>query len=320
MKQNLIEKFPVPLMGGWEISYAKHPLDEDNIADLAKDADYLLVGAVDDISADLINRMKHIKLIQSLGVGFDKIDLEAAKENGIYVCNNYGVNAAPVAELAVTLMATVLRRVAYTDAAIKAGEYDEQFNDYRIRGQHELAAMRVGLVGMGSIGKKVAKLLNAYGCELYYSDVNAVDEDTKKAYNLTRLDLDELCATCDIISFHVPVLDATRGMVNKELISKMKDDAIVINISRGEIVNNDDLKEALENGKIYAGLDVIAPEPPEKDHVLLNLSEEANKRLTITPHIGGTTDEAFIRMIEWSYENMLKVEQGERPINIVNGL
>ncbi len=319
MKQNLIEKFPVSLSEGWEICYASHPLNDDEIAALANDADYMMVGAVDTISRELIEKISHIKLIHSLGVGYDKIDLEAAKEHGIYVCNNYGVNSGPVAELAVTLMSAVLRRLAYTDAKIKAGGYDEQFVDYRIRGQHELGAMKVGLVGMGSIGKHVAKILSAFGCELYYSDVRRLDGDTENKYGLKYLSLEELCAISDIISFHVPVLESTRGMVNKDLISTMKDDVIIINVSRGEIVNNNDLKEALESAKIYAGLDVIAPEPPSKDHPLLNLNETGRARLIITPHIGGTTDEAFIRMIDWTYKNMLKVECGEEPIHIVNG-
>ncbi len=319
MKQNLIEKFPVSLPEDWEICYASHPLKDDEIALLARDADYMMVGAVDGISRELIEKISHIKLIHSLGVGYDKIDLEAAREHGIYVCNNYGVNSGPVAELAVTLMSAVLRRIAYTDAHIKSGGYDEQFMEYRIRGQHELGAMKVGLVGMGSIGKHAAKILAAFGCELYYSDVRRLDEETEKNFGLKYLSLEKLCASCDIISFHVPVLDSTRGMVNSEMIAKMKDGAIIINVSRGEIVDNDDLKSALESGKIYAGLDVIAPEPPSEDHPLLNLNETGRSRLIITPHIGGTTDEAFIRMISWTYENMLRVENGKEPIHIVNG-
>ena len=100
----------------------------------------------------------------------------------------------------------------------------------------------------------------------------------------------------------------------------MKQDAIIVNVARGEIVNNEDLAEALNAGRVVAGLDVVAPEPPAADHPLLNLTEEGNSRLTITPHIAGTTDDAFKRMVQWSYDNMKRVMAGERPNNVVNGL
>ncbi len=318
MKQALMEKFGVEKPEGWEIEYVDFPCSDDVIAEACKDADYFLCGPVDVISRELIEKISHIKLIHSLGVGFDKIDLQAAKENNIYVCNNHAVNAAPVAELAVTLMINSARRIAQADSAIKNGGFHQQFQEYRVKGQRELGGQTVGLVGMGAIGKVAAKILNAYGSKLYYSDVIKLDDEFEKQYNIERVSFDEICEKCDIISFHVPVLDSTRGMVNKEAIAKMKQDVIIINVSRGEIVNNEDLKEALENERVYAGLDVIAPEPPSDDHPLLNLNEVGNSRLTITPHIAGTTDDAFIRMQTWVYENMIRVEKGEKPIHIVN--
>lgn len=318
MKQALMEKFGVEKPAGWEIEYVDYPCDDDVIAEACKDADYLLCGPVDPISKNLIDKISHIKLIHSLGVGFDKIDLQAAKDQNIYVCNNQAVNAMPVAELAVTLMINSARRIAQADAAIKKGGFHQQFQEYRVKGQRELGGFTVGLVGMGAIGKVAAKILNAYGSKLYYSDVVKLDPDFEKQYNIEQVSFEEICEKCDIISFHVPVLDSTRGMVNKDTIAKMKKDVIIINVSRGEIVNNKDLKEALENERVFAGLDVIAPEPPSDDHPLLNLNEVGNSRLTITPHIGGTTDDAFMRMQTWVYENMVRVEKGERPINIVN--
>lgn len=318
MKRALMEKFGVEKPAGWEIEYVDYPCADDVIAEACKDADYLLCGPVDPISKNLIDKIGHIKLIHSLGVGFDKIDLQAAKDNDIFVCNNQAVNAMPVAELAVTMMVNTARRIAQADAAIKKGGFHDQFQEYRVKGQRELGGQTVGLVGMGAIGKVAAKILNAYGSKLYYSDVIKLDDEFEKQYNLTKVSFEEICEKCDIISFHVPVLDSTRGMVNKDTIAKMKKDVIIINVSRGEIVNNEDLKEALENERVYAGLDVIAPEPPSDDHPLLNLNEVGNSRLTITPHIAGTTDDAFIRMQTWVYENMVRVENGERPINIVN--
>ena len=260
---------------------------------------------------------------KAMGVGFDKIDLEAAKEKGIYVCNNRAVNAVPVAELAVGHMITSLRRMPEADAKIKAKGVDgfnESFREYQVKGQSELSSRVIGLVGLGAIGKAAVRMLKAFGCKILYYDVFRASEDYEKENDLTFCTYEEILAQCDIISYHVPVLDTTRNMVRKETIAQMKQDAVIINVARGEIVNNEDLAEALNNGRIFAGLDVIAPEPPSADHPLFNLTEAGKARLSITPHIAGTTDDAFIRMSEWSYADMVKVMNGERPNNVVNGL
>ncbi len=320
LKKSLIERFGVKVPEYLDIEYVDYPCSDDEIVKACEGASYLLTSPIHIISRNLIERLDSVKMIHSLGVGFDKIDLEAAREKGIYVCNNSGVNSQSVAELAVGMMSNSLRRIVQTDAKIKAGGYEEQFMEYRKLGQRELGTATVGLVGMGSIGKVIARLLNAYGSKLYYCDVVEVEKDFANKYDLEKITYDEICEKCDVICFQVPVLDATRGMLNSEAIAKMKQDAVVVNVSRGEIVNNEDLKDALEGEKIFAALDVLAPEPPSKDHPLLNLNEVGNSRLSITPHIGGTTNEAFIRMQIWVYENIARLENGERPIHIVNGL
>lgn len=192
--------------------------------------------------------------------------------------------------------------------------------EFAVKGQFELSSRVIGLVGLGAIGKALVSMLKPFGCKIYYYDVFRASEDYEKENGIEYATYETILEKCDIISYHVPVLDETRDMVRKETIDKMKDDAIIINVSRGEIVNSADLAEALNNGKIFAGLDVIAPEPPPVDHPILNLTEEGNARLSITPHIAGTTDDAFIRMSQWSYENMVRVMNGERSNNIVNSL
>ena len=285
--------------------------------------DIVFCGPVDHFRREVIEQLDNCKLIHSLGVGFDKIDLEAAKEKGIYVCNNRAVNAVPVAELALGHMITSLRRMPEADAKIKAKGVDgfnESFREYQVKGQSELSSRVIGLVGLGAIGKAAVRMLKAFGCKILYYDVFRDSEDYEKENDLTFCTYEEILAQCDIISYHVPVLDTTRNMVRKETIAQMKQDAVIINVARGEIVNNEDLAEALNNGRIFAGLDVIAPEPPSADHPLFNLTEAGKARLSITPHIAGTTDDAFIRMSEWSYADMVKVMNGERPNNVVNGL
>lgn len=321
--KNIIERFGVEKPKGWDFEYIKYPCSDEELVEQCKEADIIFCGPVDFFRREVIEQLDNCKLIHSLGVGFDKIDLEAAKEKGIYVCNNRAVNAAPVAELALTHMINCLRRIPEADAKIKAEGakgFNESFKEYQVKGQSELSSRVVGLVGLGAIGKAAVKILRAFGCEILYYDVFRASEEYEKENELTFCSYEEILEKCDIISYHVPVLDSTRNMVCKEAIDKMKQDAIIINVARGEIVHNEDLAAALNEGKVFAGLDVIAPEPPAADHPIFNLNEVGKSRLSITPHIAGTTDDAFIRMSEWSYADMVKVMNGERPNNIVNGL
>lgn len=321
--KNIIERFGVKKPEGWDFQYINYPCSDEELVAQCKEADIVFCGPVDFFRKEVIDQLDNCKLIHSLGVGFDKIDLAAAKEKGIYVCNNRAVNAVPVAEIAVLHMITCLRRTMEADAKIKAKGaegFHESFKEYQVKGQSELSSRTVGLVGLGAIGKAAVKMLRAFGCKIMYTDSFRADEAYEKENELTFASYDEILEKCDIISYHVPVTDETRDMVRKETIDKMKPNAIVINVARGEIVNNEDLAEALNNGRIFAGLDVIAPEPPSADHPIFNLNETGKARLSITPHIAGTTDDAFIRMSEWSYANMVKVMNGERPNNVVNGL
>ena len=273
--KNIIERFGVQKPEGWDFQYINYPCSDEELVEQCKDADIVFCGPVDHFRREVVEQLDNCKLIHSLGVGFDKIDLAATKGKGIFVCN---------------------------------------------KGQFELSSRVIGLVGLGAIGKALVSMLKPFGCKIYYYDVFRASEDYEKENGIEYATYETILEKCDIISYHVPVLDETRDMVRKETIDKMKDDAIIINVSRGEIVNSADLAEALNNGKIFAGLDVIAPEPPPVDHPILNLTEEGNARLSITPHIAGTTDDAFIRMSQWSYENMVRVMNGERPNNIVNSL
>ena len=316
----IIEKFGGEKPEGMDFEYIKFPCSDEELIEQLKEADVLFCGPVDFIRKNVIDSLPNLKLIQSLGVGYDKIDLEAAKAKSVYVCNNRALNAASVAEHAILLMLACIKKLAYADAKIKEGKFNEVFREYQVKGHTELGGKTVGLIGLGAIGKAVTKYLDAFGCKLLYTDVIRCDKEFEEKYNLKYTDYDELYEKCDILSYHVPVQPETRNMINKEAIAKMKDNVIIINVSRGEIVNNEELAEALNSGKVIAGLDVIAPEPPSDDHPLFHLNETGRERLTMTPHIAGTTDDAFVRMCNWSYENMRKVMNGEKPNNIVNGL
>ncbi len=262
--KNIIERFGVKKPEGWDFEYINYPCSDEELVEQCKDADIIFCGPVDTYRKEVIDKLEKCKLIQSLGVGYDKIDLQAAKEKGIFVCNNRAVNAGPVAELALCHIMVCLRRMAEADAKIKAkgsDGFNESFKEYQVKGQFELSSRVIGLVGMGAIGKALVSFLKPFGCKIFYNDFARVDEQYEKENNMTFATYDEILEKCDIISYHVPVTDSTRNMIRKETIDKMKKDAVVINVSRGEIVNNDDLNEALNNQKIFAGLDVVAPEP-----------------------------------------------------------
>lgn len=317
--KNIVERFNVKRSGNWDFKYINYPCSDEEFIEQCKGSDILICGAVDTISRNVIEKLDRCKLIHSLGVGYDKIDLAAAKEKGIYVCNNRAVNAAPVAELVIGLMISCIKGMCRADKKIKSGMYQEVFNEYQKKGHNELNSRTVGVVGMGSAGKAVTKLLYAFGCKIMYCDIVRTSADFEEKYNLEFTTYNEILKKCDIITYHVPVLKSTRNMIRRETIAQMKQNAIIINTARGEIINNEDLAEALNKGRIIAGLDVVAPEPPPEDFPLFHLNEEGNSRLTITPHIAGTTDEAFERMVRWTYENIERFINGEKPINIVNG-
>lgn len=319
----IIERFGVPKPEGWDFEYINYPCSDEELVEQCKDADIIWCGPVDHFRKDVIDNLDNCKLIHSLGVGFDKIDLDAAKEKGIYVCNNRAVNAAPVAEVALLHMLNCLRRLPEADARIKnqgCEGFQSSFKEYFAKGQSELGSRTVGLVGLGAIGKAAVEFLKPFGCKIVYYDVFRAGEDYEKENNIEFVSYEDLLKQSDIISYHVPVLDSTRDMVRKETIDMMKPDAIIVNVARGEIVNNQDLADALNEGRVFAGLDVIAPEPPTDENPLFHLNDTGKARLSITPHIAGTTDDAFIRMSEWSINDMVKVMNGERPNNVVNGL
>ena len=219
-----VQRFGVEKPEGMEFDFIEWPCSDEELKEALKDADILWTGPVDFIRKDVIDSAKNLKLIQSLGVGFDKIDLEAAKANGVYVCNNRAVNAKSVAEHAVGLMLACLKKTAPNDARIKNGEFDKCFAEFKANGHKELGTRTVGLVGLGAIGKEACKYLKAFGSKVLYYDVVKADEAFEKEYDLKYCTLDELYEQCDILSYHVPVLDSTRGMVNKAAIAKMKKD------------------------------------------------------------------------------------------------
>lgn len=313
------EKYQVFFPQDWEITYLDVPYTDEELIAAIGDKEYLFVGAVHPVSANVINACPNLKFIQSEGVAFDKIDVKAAKEKGIWVSNNRGANAGGVAEHTIALMLAAYRRIALHDKRLRKEDFALVKGESLAMGIHELGGKHIGFVGMGAIAKEVVKRLSGWNVKISYYDTFRPTPEEEKALGIEFMEFDELCKACDVISMHVPVFPETVGMLGEKQFDEMKDTAIVVNTARGEVINDEALAKALEEGKIaHAALDVMVPEPTPKDHILMNMSKAGMDRLTVTPHIGGMTDEAFITMLTGSISNFEAMESGCEPKNIVN--
>ena len=256
---------------------------------LLADADYI-INRGGEVNAAVIQAAQNTKLIQKWGVGYDKIDVKTAGERGIPVAICVGGNAMPVAELAVTLMLDVLRSVVPMSACLKQGDWSRDRFSPRA---YLLHGKTVGLVGIGNIARKVAAIVRGgFDCQVLYYDVYRLTPEQEQELGVSYASLDELMAQSDIVSIHVPLLDSTAGMINRHNLSLMKPTACIINTSRGGVIQENDLIEALQNNKILgAGLDTFAVEPLPADSPLL-----AMEQVVTTPHCGGNTVDNDINM------------------------
>ncbi|MBR6429939.1 MAG: hypothetical protein IKS27_01875 [Oscillospiraceae bacterium] len=283
----------------------------------ATGAQVLVVDAVTPVTASLLEAMPRLRLIHSQGVAFDRIDCAAARERGIYVCNNPGVNAAAVAEHTVMLMLAGLRQLIPARRAVLAGEQMAYKNRCFSNALPELLGKAVGLIGFGAIGREVAARLVPFGCSVYfYTPRGTGDVPGAKA-----LDLETLLRTCDIVSLHAPVTDVTRGMIGRDALARMKPGAILINTARGALIDPAAVKEALERGSLglYA-TDTLDPEPVTADNLLLSLAPAHRDRLLCTPHVAGLTQGSFRRTYRNIWRNVALVQDGRPPDFVVNGL
>ena len=290
------------------------------LLEMAGDADFIAADAIAPVPGELIEGMPNLKVIHSEGVAFNLIDLETAKKHGVYVCNNAGVNARAVAEQAVMLMLMTLRQAIRSHEAVLAGHQIEE--KLRMMGSFkELGECRVGLIGFGNIAKETAHLLQAFDCEVLYYASHKKDAQTEEKYHVSYADLSEIQKTCDIVSIHVPVTPKTTGMIDLDFLKGMKQEAILINTARGEMVDNEALITALTEGMIAgAGLDTVAPEPVPADHPLLHLPADVQEKIVFASHIGGVTRNVFINSHRRLWQAFEDAANGKTPKCVVNGL
>ena len=285
------------------------------------DAEILFDDPVIDVDREIIGLLPNLKLIQSEGVAFNRIDLEAARERGIYVCNNKGCNADSVAEHTVMLMLMALRHGITGHNAVKAGRQMEMKERVMASSSPELGEQAVGQVGFGDIAQAAARRLKPFGCKLYYYTLHRRPPQVEADFGVTYLPLEELFASCDILSLHCAVNDQTRNMVDAGLLSHVKPGAILVNTARGDLLDNQAVRKALLEGRLGGiAMDTLAPEPTPADHPLVDLPPEIADRAVYSPHLGGNTGGSFRRAHRNMWENVRRMLQGERPVHIVNGL
>ena len=307
---------PADLKKNCEITLLSQFTPVGEILTQAQDAEILLVNPTIAVGRELIEGLPSLKLIQTEGVGYEGVDLTAADERGVFVCNCRGVNARAVAEHTVMLMLCCLRDVINGYSDVLEGRQNEKKVWYMKTGQlRELGDCTVGFVGYGAIGKEAARLTKAFGARTLYYKPHPGDEDYAEYCGL-----DDLLAQSDIVSLNLPLTAETENMADREFFSRMKKGAILINTARGGLVNSADLIEALASGQLAcAGLDVLDHEPVQPDHILVTAPEEVRRKIIFTPHIAGVSAGAFARTYAVILENIRQVQAGERPMNVVNG-
>ena len=304
-----------------ELIFCDRDASEEEWLSAGGDAEVIFVTPVTWVRESLIARMPNLKMIHSEGVGFDRIDLEAARKRGIYVCNNAGCNAGPVAEQAVMLMTMLLHHTLWGHRMVLEGRQGEAVREIEGNVPLDLTAAKVGLVGFGAIGQETAARLRPNGTEVYYYARHRRDEETEKRLGVTYLPLEELNARCDIVSLHLPATAESTHLVDRDFLARMKPGAFLVNTARGAIIDDEALCEAIRSGHLGgAGLDAYAPEPVPADHPLVKLAHECPDRLILCPHQAGISLSSFRNVYRMLFEDLGCIMAGQRPNNVVNGL
>ncbi len=296
--QKICDAFAAGIPEGFELIKVNNRDDYSAISD----ADFI-INRTFKLNADDVRNAKKLKLVQKWGAGYDNIDAEGIGRLDIPVAVCSGINAQPVAELAVLHMLAVLRNITALNTHLKNNLWPRE--EYISR-SYLLGGRVVGLVGLGNIGKKVAALVQAFGCRVVYYDPFRVPVETEKTLDVEYLPLDGLLKIADVVSLHLPLTSDTKNLIDYAKLSIMKPTAILINTSRGGIVDENDLARAIAENKIMgAGLDALACEPIGQDSPLIGL-----ERVNMTPHIGGNTVDNDGNMVARCLDNILRIDKG----------
>ncbi len=277
-----------------------------------KDAEAVIV-IPSDIPVDLVRDCPNLRLVQVVSAGTNRIDIQSLGELGVKVANNGGGNAPAVAEHTIALMVGAYRKLQLQFQSVKDRKWMGDIRERWFPQAHELTGKIVGIVGLGHIGQSVARRLQGWDCDIIYNDVASFTSEVEEELNVTRVTLDELLSTSDIVTLHVPLDKQTTGMISDREFDMMKPAAVLINACRGPVVDEAALIRALNENKIAAaGLDVLEEEPTPADNPLVDMDN-----VLITPHLAGSAVESSQRSRAFAVYNTAKVARGEEPESVV---
>lgn len=287
---------------------------EEEVRERTKDADIVIANKA-PMSETALQDSPNIGLICEFATGYDNCELPYCSSRGIKVANVVNYSTAMVAQHTFTLALALVQKLAYYDNYVKSGAYSAQdrFSHFDLPFT-ELEGKTWGIVGMGNIGKRVAKIASAFGCRVIFHSITGKSKVTE----YPQVDKDTLLAESDFLSLHCPLSELSRNFIDKEALRKMKKTAVLINVARGPVVNNNDLYEGLLNGEIMAaGLDVLEKEPMELSNPLSKLKD--SNQIIITPHLAWGSVEARSRCVKETYKNIEAYLQG-KDRNVVNSI
>ncbi|MGG5372927.1 D-2-hydroxyacid dehydrogenase [Enterococcus sp. AZ196] len=283
---------------------------QEQVLERIGDAEIVLVNKV-QMTKEIIEQAASVKYIGVLATGYNVVDVDTAKAKGITVTNipTYGTDG--VAQYAIALLLELCHRIGDHSNTVHAGDWTNNADwCYWNSPQMELAGKTIGIIGYGRIGQKVGTIAQALGMNVLANDRGKTQKTLTEA---KMVELDQLFKESDMISLHCPLFPETEGLINQENIAKMKDGVYIVNDSRGQLINEADLRDALNSGKVGgAAVDVVSTEPIKKDNPLLQA-----KNIIITPHMAWASREARARLMAIAVENVEKFQQGT-PVNVVN--
>ena len=282
------------------VDISKSNSKDKDLANHIKDCEIVVIRSATKLTKEVLDKAEQLKIIARCGVGIDNVDLDFAKSKSIFVTNSPSANLISVVELTVALIISVSRKLSLADSHLKKGEWNRsQFLGYELYGK------TLGIVGFGKAGRLVAERMKSFGMSIvfydpYVTDWNGSEESIK---------LDDLLRTADVVSIHVIKTKDTENLISKDMLDLLKPSSVIINTSRGGVLDEDYLFELLESEKIFgAGLDVYSNEPPK------NVDRYNGLNLVTTPHIGASTNEAQLKAGLETIENIKKILAGDESV------
>ncbi len=315
---NILLPQPVEVEAVQKLEEAGHTVitapdpQKETVLPLMKNVQAVILRTGITMTRELIEAAEDLRVISRTGGGFDNVDIQAATDNGVIVTSNPGVNSISVCEHVLAMMLSLAKQLPRLDQAVRTDNYKIRYQNL----SRDLSGKTLGLLGFGRIGCRVARTCQAIfnmrvlACDPYLSD------QTKEQYVelVTFVEKAQLCRESDVISVHVPLSEETRHALSAAEFALMKSDAILINTSRGLVIDEDALVEALQNKVIgAAGLDVQVQEPPDPGSPLLQLDN-----VLLTPHSAALTNECVIRMATEAVDRTLEALAGKKPLNVAN--